>query len=68
MDDNNNSHVTISESTLDSHFHYEYMHRSHTETHITAGFFGFKLVTMDDRFVRKTLSGEETLLNKETGV
>ena len=47
---------------------YEDTHRSHTKTRKTAGFIGFNLVPMDDRFVQKTQSGEETLSNCDAGV
>ena len=46
---NKNSRVTQRENMFDSsHFQHEDMHRSHTETRIKAGFFGFKLGRMDD--------------------
>ena len=42
---------------------YEYMHRSHTRTSITAGFCAFKLVSMkNDTFVKETQSSEHTAL------
>ena len=45
---------------FDSHNQCEYMHRSHAETSITAGFFGFRLVSMMIRLCGKRR--QETVL------
>ena len=56
------------ESNLDSHCQLEYMHIYHTETRITAAFFRLQTSSMDDWFVLKTESLDETLSNSDAGV
>ena len=53
---------------FDSRCQHEYMHRFQIGTSVRANFFVFQQVSVDDTFVRDTLSGEEIVVCGGGGV